>query len=113
MKTESFIDIMKDFQENHNKNRDKTLFLDNASIHHTKRFRIYSKEEKIHILYNVPYNSEKNPVEYVFSLLRKVLEKSVFQTIEELTIIMNKFKNEISSKCLNNIFNHAFNLFNI
>ena len=111
MKTDNFIDLVKNFNQNHNENKDKTLFLDNASIHHTKKFKDYTKENKTHVLYNVPYNSDKNPVEYVFSLLRKVLERSIFKTIEELTNIVNDFKNKLSSTTLNNIFKHAFNLF--
>ena len=43
----------------------------------------YTKETKMHVLYNVPYNSDKNPVEYVFSFLRKVLERSEFTTINK------------------------------
>jgi len=111
MKTDNFIDLMKDFQINHNKNNEKTIFLDNASVHHSKKFKEFAKETKIHALYNVPYNSDKNPVEYVFSLLRKVLERSVFKTIEDLTEIVNNFKKNILNSTLNNIFNHAFNLF--
>lgn len=113
MKTDDFVDLMKDFQNNYNKNMDKTVFLDNASVHHSKKFKEFTRETKIHVLYNVPYNSDKNPVEYVFSLLRKVLERSTFKTIEDLTSIVNNFKNNLSSIKLNNIFNHAFNLFNI
>lgn len=111
MKTDTFIDLVRNYQENYNKNNEKTLFLDNASVHHTKKFKEFAKETKIHALFNVPYNSEKNPIEYVFSLLRKVLEKSMFKTIEDLTAIMNDFKKNISSISLNNIFNHAFSLF--
>jgi len=111
MKTDTFIDLLKDYQDNYNNKNEKTLFLDNASVHHTKKFKAFAKETKIHALFNVPYNSEKNPIEYVFSLLRKVLEKSMFQTIEDLTVIMNDFKKNISSISLNNIFEHAFSLF--
>jgi len=56
----------------------------------------------MHVLYNVPY--DKNPVEYVFSLLRKVLERSEFTTINELTKIVNNFKNNLINNKLNNIF---------
>jgi len=111
MKTDTFIDLLKDYQDNYNNKNEKTLFLDNASVHHTKKFKAFAKETKIHALFNVPYNSEKNPIEYVFSLLRKVLEKSMFQTMEDLTVIMNDFKQNISSISLNNIFEHAFSLF--
>ena len=113
MKKKDFIDLMTEFNKIHNNENDKTIFLDNASIHHSKDFKQYTKETKMHVLYNVPYNSDKNPVEYVFSLLRKVLERSEFTTINELTKIVNEFKNNLISNKLNNIFRHAFDLFNL
>jgi transposase len=102
---------MTEFNKIHNNENDKIIFLDNASIHHSKDFKQYVKETKMHVLYNVPY--DKNPVEYVFSLLRKVLERSEFTTINELTKIVNNFKNNLISNKLNNIFRHSFNLFNL
>ena len=53
------------------------------------------------------------PSRICFSLLRKVLEKSYFISIEELKIIVDNFKNNLMSYKLNNIFNHAFKLFNL
>ena len=93
---------MTEFNKIHNNENDKTIFLYNSSIHHSKDFKQYTKETKMHVLYNVPY--DKNPVEYVFSLLRKVLERSEFTTINKLTKIVNNFKNNLISNKLNNIF---------
>ena len=67
----------------------------------------------MHILYNASYNSEKNLIEYLFSLLRKEIQRNVFNNIEELTLLVNNFKNKINNNCLENIFKHAFNLFNV
>ena len=69
---------MNELKENdiYNKN---TYFLDNASIHHTKKFKSFAKENKIHVLYNAPYNSDKNPIEYIFSPLRKFIQKNPFK----------------------------------
>jgi len=62
--------------------KEYTYFLDNASVHHSKDLKLLACEEKLHILYNVPYNSNKNPVEYVFSVLRKHIQWSLFNTID-------------------------------
>ena len=45
--------------------------MNNAIIHKTKDFYNYIKTTNMHILYNAPYHSKLNPVEYVFSLLKK------------------------------------------
>jgi len=92
MKKDDFIELVKDFNKDININNNKTLFLDNASIHHSKTFMNYVKESKTNVLYNVPYHSDKNPVEYIFSKLRGIIQKSEFKTIEDLEIILLSFK---------------------
>ena len=112
LKTDDFIDFMKELKDKDTRN-EKTYFIDNASIHHTKKFKELLKDNKMHILYNAPYNSEKNPIEYLFSLLRKEIQRNVFNNIDELTLLINNFKNKINYNCLNNIFKHAFDLFDL
>ena len=56
----------------------KTFFMDNASIHKSKKTTSFIKKTNMKVIYNIPYCSELNPIEYVFSLLRKkLLEKEV------------------------------------
>ena len=51
------------------------LFMDNARIHHSKIFTAYVKTIKNDILYNVPYCSEYNPIEMVFSKVKSIVHK--------------------------------------
>jgi transposase len=67
------------------------LFMDNARIHHSKLFTEYMKTVKNKILYNVPYCSELNPIEMVFSQVKSIVHK--------------KDNNENSQKLQNNIRN--------
>jgi len=67
------------------------LFMDNARIHHSKLFTEYMKTVKNKILYNVPYCSELNPIEMVFSKVKSIVHK--------------KDNNENSQKLQNNIRN--------
>lgn len=109
-KTANFVDLMKDLASKDIK-KEYTYFLDNASVHHSKDLKLLAREEKLHILYNVPYNSNKNPVEYVFSVLRKHIQRSVFNTIDELDNIIKDFIKITKNTLFNNCFTHAFNLF--
>ena len=111
MKTEDFMDIIKEYNKESNINNDKTLFLDNASIHKTKTFINYMDETKMKVLYNVPYHSDKNPIEYIFSMLRKTIQRETFSTLEDLESIVSCFCFMIESKKIKNCFNHAFSLF--
>ena len=109
-KTDDFIDMMNELKEKdiYNKN---TYFLDNASIHHTKKFKNFAKENKIHVLYNAPYNSDKNPIEYIFSPLRKFIQKNPFKKIDELKVLINQYIDIDRELSINNTFIHAFGLF--
>ena len=109
-KTDDFIDIMKDLKEK-DINNEYSYFLDNASVHKTKKFKDYTKESKIHVLYNAPYNSEKNPVEYVFASLRRYIQNNIFKTINELDILMKEYINNSKESLFTNCFSHAFSLF--
>ena len=53
----------------------KVLFMDNARIHHSKLFTEYIKTVDNKILYNVPYCSEFNPIEMVFSKVKSMVHK--------------------------------------
>ena len=112
MKTDDFIELVKEFNTDININNNKTLFLDNASIHRSKKFMNYVKESKTNVLYNVPYHSDKNPVEYIFSKLRKCIQKYTFETIDDLEGILISFKCLLESENdIKNSFKHAFSLF--
>jgi transposase len=83
--------------------------MDNAIIHKTKDFYNYLKEKNMHILYNAPYHSELNPIEYVFSLLKKIISKNISKSKEDIIKSILILKNTITPKTLNNIFNHSLN----
>ena len=45
----------------------------------------------INIIYNAPYQSKYNPIEYIFSLLRKQMQKKSNKTYGVLIIIIYDF----------------------
>jgi len=87
-------------------------FMDNARIHKTKKFNELCKKLNLQIIYNAPYQSKYNPIEFVFSLLRKSIQKGVNNTQNDICNIINIFNKNIKSDHLTNIFNHAFNKLN-
>ena len=50
--------------------------MNNATIHKTKKFIEYCKEDKVNILYNVPYNPESNPIEMIFCPIKKFIKSN-------------------------------------
>jgi transposase len=94
------------------KDNKNVYFLDNARVHKTKSFNEIKKNFKLNVIYNAPYQSKYNPIEYVFSLLRKKIQKDSNKTYESIINIINKFKKEIDENKLKNIYNHVIKLLN-
>jgi transposase len=92
------------------KKQKNIYFMDNASVHTSKKFNILKDKLKLNVIYNAPYHSEFNPIEYVFSLLRKNIQSNINNSKENIIKIINIFNKNISSIYLEKIFNHSFEL---
>jgi transposase len=73
------------------KNNKKPILMDNAKIHHSKLFKKNIKENKINVIYNIPYFSKYNPIEYIFSLLRKEIENNNCNSEKEIINVIEEF----------------------
>lgn len=111
IKTDNFNKFMLKLNKMDKENKN-VYFLDNARVHKTKSFNKIKEDYKLNIIYNAPYQSKYNPIEYVFSLLRKQIEKKSNKTYNELINIINNFNKNIKESTMTNIFNHVMKLFN-
>ena len=87
----------------------KIIFLDNASIHKNKQFKKLIDRNKWNIIYNIPYHSHLNHIEYVFSLLRKKLLNNNITSFNDIVNTLMEFKKTINKNHIINIFNKCFN----
>jgi transposase len=110
LKSNKFINFINKVKTN-TKNK-LTFFLDNASIHRSKLFNKYVKENQIKLIYNVPYHSHLNPIEYIFSLLRRELLKGETSSLENIGKIIANFKKNLDKKIIENIFNKCIDEIN-
>lgn len=90
---------------NKKKIKNRTFLIDNASIHRSKKMTMFIKNNNLKIIYNIPYSSQFNPIEYVFSLLRKKLLNEEINNKEDIIKIILNFKKEINKNHVKNIFN--------
>ena len=67
------------------------IFMDNAPIHYKRDERAYYVDEKINIVYNVPYCCHLNPIEYCFSRLKKYLKSRIIKNQDNLIDITVEF----------------------
>ena len=97
---------------NKKSNKNKAILQDNASIHKSKLVTDHCKNKKIKVINGIPYYSRFNPIEYIFSMLRKQIEDNENGTEEQIRSIIDNFIKSTNSKTLSNIFNHTFGLLN-
>lgn len=104
IKTDNFIKFMDELNKTNN---NYSYLIDNASIHSNKKTKEFFKLNKMNVIYNAPYQSKFNPIEMVFSLLRKELNKKVVKNKTEIDNCVNEFIKNIKKETLKNIFNHS------
>ena len=81
--------------------------MDNATIHKTKKFIEYCKEDKVNILYNVPYNPESNPIEIIFCPVKKFIKSNNTKSMLAINDSINCYMNSVNKKTLKKMFNKA------
>ena len=85
----------KSFMENIIKNmskeeiRETVFFMDNLTSHKTLEMYKFYKENKLKILFNTPYISSFNMVEYVFGYIKNITYKNLYSSLFELQQAIN------------------------
>lgn len=87
----------------------KNIFMDNASIHKNHEFNNLILKNGYNIIYNIPYHSHLNPIEYIFSLLRRELLSNDVKSINDIIQIVLSFSKNLKKESVSNIFNKCFN----
>ena len=90
-------------------NNNHVYFIDNCKIHHSKMFKKYVTENNTNVIYNAPYQSKYNPIEYIFSMIRNKVQESDNHSVDCIKNIIKTFYDTDNIVKFNNIFNHAFN----
>ena len=93
-------------------NKNNYIFMDNASIHRNSLFKKFINNNNFNVIYNIPYHSELNPIEYIFSLLRKELLYNDNSTYEHIIYIIQNFIKNFNKIYSYNIFNKCFDIIN-
>ena len=89
---EIYINFLKQLNEQIKKEPEKkfVVILDNLRAHKTKEAIQYCINQKINLLFNVPYQSIFNCIELCFRLIKKHLYQNLYSSIEEIKIDIEK-----------------------
>ena len=64
-----------------NQSEEITLFLDNATIHRSKKVTSFLKDNGIETIYNVPYSPQFNPIEHVWVQVKAVFKRRMLELL--------------------------------
>lgn len=73
-KKEALMDFAQNIRNN-NIMRPICILLDNARIHLAKKFRALAEEIDIHLIYNIPYSPDLNPIEFGWKDFKRDISK--------------------------------------
>jgi transposase len=103
-KANDFLDFIKSISNT----KGKYILLDNAKIHHSKIVYEFIKLNNIKLIFNAPYCPEFNPIELVFSKLKKLVKDYINNTIiNSLIINITSSLKKITTTDLINFFNYS------
>lgn len=100
---EIYLDFLKSINLNNN-----YLIADNVSFHKNKEIINYIEKNKSNMIFIPPYSPQYNPIEFVFSEIKRKIRKNHFINVEQLETYLNN-KIIVSSRNLFNYFNYSLN----
>ena len=89
--------------------KNKIIVMDNLRVHHNLKVKEKIKGFDLEIEWIPPYSPELNPVEEMFSMLKRELRYKLIGTENELRVQLERMISKINKKGLLGYFNHAFN----
>ena len=77
--------IFDNFIRKIDKDRNKyAILMDNARIHHSKKCKQTYEENNIDIIFNIPYNSDTNPIEYLINKIKAHYKRTISNNIDDM-----------------------------
>lgn len=87
-----------------------TLLMDNVNFHHSKSVTNLVNLSSNSILYNVPYNPQTNPIEFVFKIIKDFVKSKMVSVKTNIKKLICKSFKLVTSQKLKNIFNYSFKM---
>lgn len=92
-------------------NEPKYLLMDNARIHHSKIIKDYINTTNNQIIYNVPYSPEYNPIEVIFSKVKRIIKSKNNSNDKILKKNVHSSFKKVTLNDLSNCYSHSFSSF--
>src|SRR5271154_2393837 len=84
------------------------ILIDNCSIHKSQILKNTLKDNDKHLIFNVPYSPQFNPIEYVFNTLKSDIKKSNVTTYDAMDKCIKKNIKNLNRKKLTKYYRHTY-----
>ena len=102
------VDQMLEFISELDQMNNQVIVMDNLRVHHNLKVKEHMKEKGLAVEWIPPYSPDMNPVEEMFSWLKRELRKKRVSSRNELLNELNRLVKIINEKELDGYFKHAF-----
>ncbi len=83
------------------------VVMDNISFHHSKEVRELANQHNVQIIFTPPYSPEFNPIEIVFSLLKRMYRAALNNNVPFCKAVQQSLNLLKKSQDFEPMFNHS------
>ena len=84
--------------------------MDNVGFHKTKKILNYLDSKDINPVFTVPYTPDLNPIENVFSIIKRKLQKSDYKSYHRLKKVIDGAMPSVTSANTEKMYRRSFGL---
>ena len=85
-----------------------TLFMDNAKIHKSNILVDYIRKSGHHLLFNIPYSPEFNPIELFQNVIKSYIKGNNIYNICDIRKAIDQHFQKYTKMTLNDFYNHTY-----
>ena len=90
-----------------------TLFMDNAKIHKSNLLANYIRDSDFHLLFNIPYSPEFNPIELFQNVIKSHIKSNDIDNINDIRKAIDQHFKKYTKATLNDFYNHTYKMFSV
>jgi transposase len=76
---DKFIEFLIELRRKYAKDRVIHVFLDNLSVHRSRKVKEYTETSNVRLVFNAAYSSEFNPIERFWALSKRIFQNKLNQ----------------------------------
>ena len=88
-----------------------TLFMDNAKIHKSNILANYIRDSDFHLLFNIPYSPEFNPIELFQNVIKSHIKGNDIDNINDIQKAIDQHFRKYTKATFNDLYSHTYKMF--